>query len=91
MLWLKVRSERSKVLMKDLKLINFYMIYGGTNWGHLAFPRKCIPGLLVMISGAITTYDYWAPIQEDRSLNEPKYSELKVSYYLPFESQCLHH
>jgi len=44
----------------------------------------------MMTSGAITTYDYWAPIKEDRSLNEPKYSELKVSCYTRFVSQSLH-
>jgi hypothetical protein len=44
-----------------------------------------------MTLGAITTYDYWAPIKEDRSLNEPKYSELKVSYGPLFASPCLQH
>jgi len=72
--------------MKDLKIINFYMVFGGTNWGHLAFPRKSNIRVLLLTSGAITTYDYWAPIHEDRSLNEPKYSELKVSYSSPFVS-----
>jgi hypothetical protein len=67
------------------------MVYGGTNWGHLAFPRMYILGYLMMTSGAVTTYDYWAPIKEDRSLNEPKYSELKVSCHSPFVSPSLNH
>ncbi|ORX33785.1 glycoside hydrolase superfamily [Kockovaella imperatae] len=53
-------------LAEGVKMINYYMAFGGTNWGHLAFPR------------AITTYDYYAPIAEDRSLQAPKYSELKL-------------
>jgi hypothetical protein len=40
MLSLKVCFGGYKVLIQDLKIINFYMVYGGTNWGHLAFPRK---------------------------------------------------
>ncbi|CAE6479336.1 unnamed protein product [Rhizoctonia solani] len=41
------------------------MTYGGTNWGHLATPT------------VYTSYDYAAPISEDRSLT-PKYSEIKL-------------
>ncbi|KEP45521.1 glycoside hydrolase family 35 protein [Rhizoctonia solani 123E] len=46
-------------------LQNLYMTYGGTNWGHLATPT------------VYTSYDYAAPISEDRSLT-PKYSEIKL-------------
>ena len=53
-------------LAQGIKMINYYMVYGGTNWGYLAFPR------------AISSYDYYAAISEDRSLQEPKYSELKL-------------
>lgn len=45
--------------------MSLYMIYGGTNWGWFAFPD------------AWTSYDYSAPISEDRSLNA-KYYELKL-------------
>ncbi|KAI4765020.1 beta-galactosidase B [Aureobasidium sp. EXF-3400] len=47
---------------------NMYMLYGGTNWGALAFP----------LVG--TSYDYSAPIQEDRLIGD-KYSEAKLLGY----------
>ncbi|CAL1711293.1 unnamed protein product [Somion occarium] len=45
--------------------LNLYMTYGGTNWGNLAEPT------------VYTSYDYGAPIREDRTLS-PKYSEIKL-------------
>jgi hypothetical protein len=42
------------------------MIFGGTNWGNLGHP------------GGYTSYDYAAPISEDRQVNREKYSELKL-------------
>ncbi|OAV99770.1 hypothetical protein PTTG_00467 [Puccinia triticina 1-1 BBBD Race 1] len=57
-------------LAANIKMINYYMIYGGTNWGQLAFP------------GTYTSYDYGAAISEDRTWNE-KYTELKrQSFFL---------
>ncbi|KAI4854214.1 beta-galactosidase B [Aureobasidium sp. EXF-8845] len=47
---------------------NMYMLFGGTNWGALAFP----------LVG--TSYDYSAPIQEDRLIGD-KYSEAKLLGY----------
>ncbi|KAK5163381.1 uncharacterized protein LTR77_010754 [Saxophila tyrrhenica] len=44
---------------------NLYMMYGGTNWGSFATPTVA------------TSYDYSAPISEDRSLWD-KYSETKL-------------
>lgn len=44
---------------------NLYMMYGGTNWGSFAAPVVA------------TSYDYSAPISEDRSL-WAKYSETKL-------------
>ncbi|KAF8588348.1 glycoside hydrolase family 35 protein [Ramaria rubella] len=44
---------------------NFYMLFGGTNWGNLAYP------------GVYTSYDYGAAIRESRIL-APKYNELKL-------------
>jgi hypothetical protein len=38
----------------------------GTNFGGIAFPPST------------TSYDYFAAIREDRTLRDPKYSELKV-------------
>lgn len=50
--------------------INLYMLFGGTNWGNLAAP----------IVG--TSYDYSAPISENRMTGD-KYSETKLlSYFL---------
>ncbi|CCO37053.1 hypothetical protein BN14_11204 [Rhizoctonia solani AG-1 IB] len=46
-------------------LQSLYMTYGGTNWGNLATPT------------VYTSYDYAAPISEDRSLTA-KYSEIKL-------------
>ncbi|KAI5825568.1 hypothetical protein K523DRAFT_419922 [Schizophyllum commune Tattone D] len=44
---------------------NFYMFYGGTNWGQLAYPAT------------YTSYDVGAAVTESRQLTD-KYSELKL-------------
>ncbi|KAJ3574796.1 hypothetical protein NP233_g1522 [Leucocoprinus birnbaumii] len=44
---------------------NFYMFFGGTNWGQVAYPL------------AYTSYDYGAAITESRELTT-KYAELKL-------------
>ncbi|PLW22907.1 hypothetical protein PCASD_12028 [Puccinia coronata f. sp. avenae] len=62
-------------LAANIKMINYYMLYGGTNWGQLAFP------------GTYTSYDYGSAISEDRTLNE-KYTELKrQSFFLRSSNQ----
>lgn len=48
----------------NAKLINYYMLYGGTSWGGIPF------------HGVYTSYDYGAPITESRELTI-KYDELK--------------
>lgn len=48
----------------NAKLMSFYMLYGGTSWGHLPYP------------GVYTSYDYGASIRENRALS-PKFDELK--------------
>ncbi|GAB7346927.1 hypothetical protein MBLNU459_g1992t3 [Dothideomycetes sp. NU459] len=49
---------------------NIYMLYGGTNWGGLAFPTVG------------TSYDYSAPVAENRLIGD-KYSETKLlSYFI---------
>ncbi|KAG2073391.1 glycoside hydrolase family 35 protein [Suillus decipiens] len=48
----------------NAKLINYYMLYGGTSWGALPFP------------GVYTSYDYGSAIAENRELSV-KYPELK--------------
>ncbi|KAF3921690.1 Beta-galactosidase [Orbilia brochopaga] len=48
-----------------VKVMNLYMVFGGTNWGQLAEP------------GVYTSYDYGAIIREDRRLRA-KYYELKL-------------
>ncbi|KAH8115249.1 hypothetical protein DFH11DRAFT_1726116 [Phellopilus nigrolimitatus] len=52
----------------QVTLQSLYMTYGGTNWGNLAEPS------------VYTSYDYGAPIREDRTLTT-KYSELKLQAY----------
>ncbi|KAF9018457.1 glycoside hydrolase family 35 protein [Hymenopellis radicata] len=49
----------------NAKLINYYMLYGGTSWGAIPFPS------------VYTSYDYGAAIDEQRVLNT-KYDELKL-------------
>ncbi|KAH7915479.1 glycoside hydrolase family 35 protein, partial [Hygrophoropsis aurantiaca] len=48
----------------NAKLMNYYMLYGGTSWGALPFP------------GVYTSYDYGSAIAENRELTV-KYPELK--------------
>ncbi|KAH8078388.1 glycoside hydrolase superfamily [Cristinia sonorae] len=48
----------------NVKLISYYMLYGGTSWGGIPFP------------GVYTSYDYGAAIRESRALS-PKFDELK--------------
>ncbi|PFH51224.1 glycoside hydrolase family 35 protein [Amanita thiersii Skay4041] len=48
----------------NAKLINYYMLYGGTSWGGIPFP------------GVYTSYDYGASITESRELTT-KFDELK--------------
>jgi hypothetical protein len=66
-----VNSEFERVFYKNLysfgvTILNLYMTYGGTNWGNLGHP------------GGYTSYDYAAPIREDRQVDREKYSELKL-------------
>ena len=58
------------------------MIYGGTNFGHIGYSRESttserIWGVNADSPGTLTSYDYWAAIEENRSLRD-KYYELKV-------------
>ncbi|KAJ3010139.1 hypothetical protein NUW54_g2579 [Trametes sanguinea] len=48
----------------NVKLISYYMFYGGTSWGGLPFP------------GVYTSYDYGSSIRETRALS-PKFDEVK--------------
>lgn len=45
-------------------MVNLYMVFGGTSWGHLPFP------------GVYTSYDYGSAIEESRELGH-KYRSLK--------------
>ncbi|KAJ6261167.1 Beta-galactosidase [Drechslerella dactyloides] len=60
-----VRVYNKNTYASATHLLNIYMIYGGTNWGHLSNP------------GGYSSYDYAAAIAEDRTLRE-KYYELKL-------------
>ncbi|TBU55766.1 glycoside hydrolase superfamily [Dichomitus squalens] len=48
----------------NVKLISYYMLYGGTSWGGFPFP------------GVYTSYDYGSSIRETRALGA-KFDELK--------------
>jgi len=66
-----VGPEFERVFYKNLysfgvTIFNVYMTWGGTNWGNLGHP------------GGYTSYDYAAPIREDRRVDREKYSELKL-------------
>ena len=50
----------------SVTILNIYMTFGGTNWGNLGHP------------GGYTSYDYAAPIAEDRQVYREKYSEQKL-------------
>lgn len=49
----------------NAKMINLYMMYGGTSWGNIPFP------------GVYTSYDYGSAIRESRQLSD-KYQHLKL-------------
>ncbi|KAG8942338.1 hypothetical protein FRC04_003790 [Tulasnella sp. 424] len=53
------------LLASNAKMVNIYMIYGGTSWGYLPFP------------GVYTSYDYGAAISENRDIRAEKYGEIK--------------
>lgn len=66
-----LNEEFERVFYKNdysfgVKIINYYMLYGGTNWGNLGYP------------GGYTSYDYGSAMKEDRTLTREKYSELKL-------------
>ncbi|KAH9208651.1 glycoside hydrolase superfamily [Leptodontidium sp. 2 PMI_412] len=66
-----VNMESERVFFKNnfaagTKLLNLYMIFGGTNWGNLGYAE------------GYTSYDYAAAITENRELNREKYSEIKL-------------
>lgn len=66
-----LNSEFERVFYKNdwsfgVKILNFYMTYGGTNWGNIGHP------------GGYTSYDYGAVITEDRLVSREKYSEAKL-------------
>lgn len=53
------------VFASNSKMINLYMMYGGTSWGNIPFP------------GVYTSYDYGSAIRESRDLSD-KYQHLKL-------------
>ncbi|KAJ4990398.1 glycosyl hydrolase family 35 [Stagonosporopsis vannaccii] len=74
--------EFSDVFYKDViaqraTLLNLYMTYGGTNWGHLAAPV------------VYTSYDYDASIRETREVRD-KYKQYKLISLFTRVSKGLH-
>ncbi len=51
-------------------LQNFYMTFGGTSWGWLAYP------------GVYTSYDYGAAINESRQLTAKYYQQKLLGYFV---------
>ncbi|CZR69346.1 probable beta-galactosidase [Phialocephala subalpina] len=67
----KLNQEFERVYYKNnfangIKIINIYMVYGGTNWGNIGYP------------GGYTSYDEGAAINESREITREKWSELKL-------------
>ncbi|EFQ85763.1 hypothetical protein PTT_19185 [Pyrenophora teres f. teres 0-1] len=58
-------------------LLNLYMAYGGTNWGHLAAPV------------VYTSYDYAAPLRETREVRN-KFKQYKLLALFTRVSKGLH-
>ncbi|KAG8744231.1 hypothetical protein FRC10_010593 [Ceratobasidium sp. 414] len=56
----------------NAKMINLYMLYGGTTWGYMPFPG----GTLLFKPYTELRYDYGAALTETRRLTD-KYAELK--------------
>jgi beta-galactosidase GanA len=50
---------------------SFYMTYGGTSWGWLADPQQ-----------VYTSYDYGAPIKEDRELTAKYDEDKRLGYFV---------
>lgn len=66
-----LNEEFERVFYKNdfsfgVTIINYYMTYGGTNWGNLGHP------------GGYTSYDYGSAIAEDLTVTREKYSEAKL-------------
>ncbi|MFD0688862.1 beta-galactosidase [Actinomadura fibrosa] len=61
---------KSNLIASGATMFGYYMAYGGTNWGRLAQPND-----------VYTSYDYGAPITENRGLTA-KYDEFKRQGYL---------
>ncbi len=51
-------------------MMNFYMTFGGTTWGWMAYP------------GVYTSYDYGAAIDESRQLTPKYYQQKLLGYFL---------
>ncbi|KAL6154697.1 hypothetical protein ACJQWK_00661 [Exserohilum turcicum] len=65
------------LIAQKATLLNLYMAYGGTNWGHLAAPV------------VYTSYDYDAPLRETREVR-PKFSQYKLLALFTRVSKRLH-
>lgn len=57
-------------IVSGATLQNFYMTFGGTSWGWLAYP------------GVYTSYDYGAPINESRQLTAKYYQQKLLGYFV---------
>lgn len=80
-----------KLMLNQKANVNFYMFFGGTNFGFTAGANDVGPG---KYSADITSYDYDAPLDEAGDPT-PKYFAIRkvlveVSEQLCFVSPCLY-
>jgi beta-galactosidase GanA len=57
-------------IVSGATLQNFYMTFGGTSWGWLAYP------------GVYTSYDYGAALNENRQLTAKYYQQKLLGYFV---------
>jgi beta-galactosidase len=65
--WEKAAYENNIAVGATMQ--SFYMTYGGTSWGWLPSPGN-----------VYTSYDYGAPIKEDRELTDKYYVDKRLGY-----------
>jgi beta-galactosidase len=58
------------IIGEGATVLSYYMTYGGTNWGNLAFP------------GVYTSYDYASAINEERQIDDKLAQQKKIAYML---------
>ncbi|GIF21868.1 beta-galactosidase GanA [Actinoplanes tereljensis] len=63
--------QKGNMILSGATAFNYYMGFGGTNWGWLAQPND-----------VYTSYDYGAAISEDRQLTDKYFEYKRQGYFL---------